>query len=102
VAGRSQAPRVIGLLLHGTVIHFIRYSDCPESGLLCSSRGLLATNLPLFSRRLQLPISLGGYEIGLEVHDDWWTDRCKSGELGALGKSETWTNLPFAKSLRRH
>jgi len=40
-------------------IHFIRYSACPATGLLRSSRGLLAAILPLFPRRLQLPIPLG-------------------------------------------
>ena len=41
------------------VIPFTRYSDRSEVGPLRSSRSLLPTNRPLFSRRLQLPIPLG-------------------------------------------
>jgi hypothetical protein len=36
-----------------------RSSGCPETGLLRSSRGPLVAILPLFPRRLQLPIPLG-------------------------------------------
>jgi hypothetical protein len=41
------------------VIHFVRSSGCPQTRLLRSSRGPLAATLPLFPRRLQLPIPLG-------------------------------------------
>jgi hypothetical protein len=48
--------RFVGYL---EVIHFVRSSGCPETGLLRSSRGPLAAILPLFPSRLQLPIPLG-------------------------------------------
>jgi hypothetical protein len=49
-------PWIVG---YPEVIHFIRSSGCPETRLLRSSRGPLAAILPLFPRRLQLPIPLG-------------------------------------------
>jgi hypothetical protein len=52
----AHSGRIVG---NPEAIHFIRYSACPETGLLRSSRGLLAAILPLFPRRLQLPIPLG-------------------------------------------
>ena len=49
---------------------------------------------PAFSNLPRLVFRYGGkgYEIGLEVHHDWWTQLCESGELGVLAKSETSTN----------
>jgi hypothetical protein len=49
---------------------------------------------PAFSSlpRFVLRYGAKGYEIGLEVHDDWWRQLCKSGEVGVLAKSESSTN----------
>ncbi|PYT31622.1 MAG: hypothetical protein DMG57_04610 [Acidobacteria bacterium] len=41
------------------VIHFIRCFACLKTEPLRSSRSLLPTNLPLFSRLRQLPIPFG-------------------------------------------
>ena len=49
----------LGVLSKPEVVPFTRYSDCSEIGPLRPSRNLLPTNLPLFSRGLQLPIPLG-------------------------------------------
>jgi hypothetical protein len=46
------------IVLYRKVIHFYQFLGGPESGLLRSSCGLLAPNLPLFSCQLQLLISL--------------------------------------------
>jgi hypothetical protein len=31
-------------------------------------------------------LAFGGYELGLEVQDDWWENLCKSGTMGELAK----------------
>src|SRR5262249_22992555 len=33
-----------------------------------------------------------GYEIGLEVQDDWWEKLCKSGELKELANTKKYRN----------
>jgi hypothetical protein len=40
------------------------------------------SNLPMFCFKW----GTGGYEIGLEVQDDWWERLCKSADAGELGK----------------
>lgn|SRR5487761_115208 len=34
----------------------------------------------------------GGYELGLEVQDDWWEQVCKTGEIGELAKTKSDRN----------
>jgi len=36
----------------------------------------------------------GGYELGLEVQDDWWEELCKSGEIGELAKLKKHRDHP--------
>jgi hypothetical protein len=35
---------------------------------------------------------IDGYELGLEVQDDWWKHLCESAEIGELSKIKTYRN----------
>lgn len=35
---------------------------------------------------------IGGYELGLEVQNDWWKHLCENGEIGELAKTEQHDN----------
>jgi hypothetical protein len=87
----SQPP---GLMYSDNLKFFLNEADLSESIMpIDDDLGRYGQAHPLFNhpKWSQLPEvyfkwGVGGYEIGLEVHDDWWKDLSKDGEVGELSK----------------